>query len=131
MKRKGFTVPDISILKWHSFFFVLFSVFLWMSMLTMILHPSSANVPFAAFKPLLVERMSINVLWGVGLLVHFGVRALQEMLAQRTLRLDSPHMLDVDYAELLRRSGDDNVLLMDENGRPLKRRRPARFEQGG
>ncbi len=125
MKRKRFTVPDISILKWHAFFFVLFTVFLWMSMLSIFSYAGNADVPFVAFKPLLIERMGLNILWGVVLLAHFGVRTVQDILIQRTLRLDSPNLLNVDYAELLRIGEDDGVILIDENGRPFKRRRSS------
>ena len=125
MKHKRFTVPDISFLKWHAFFFVLFTVFLWMSVLSTFSYPGNANVPFEAFKPFLIERMSINILWGVVLLAHFGVRAVQDMLLQRTLRLDSPNLLDEDYAKRLRITGDDDVVLIDEDGRPFKRRRSS------
>jgi hypothetical protein len=53
------------------------------------------------------------------------------LLIQRTLRLDSPNLIDEAYGERMQRTGDDDVALIDEEGRPFKRRRPARFEQGG
>jgi hypothetical protein len=125
MKRKRFTVPDISILKWHAFFFVLFTVFLWMSMLSTFSYAGNAEVPFVAFKPFLIERMGMNILWGVMLLAHFCVRAVQDMLMQRTLRLDSPNLIDEAYGRRLRSKGDDGVILFDEDGRPFKRRRSS------
>jgi hypothetical protein len=123
MKRKRLAVPDISILKWHAFFFVLFTVFLWMSVLSTFSYPANAEAPFEVFKPFLVERMGMNILWGMVLLAHFGVRAVQDMLLQRTLRLDSPNLLDEGYGKRLTSTGDDDVVLIDEEGRPFKRRR--------
>lgn len=125
MKRKRFAIPDISILKWHAFFFVLFTVFLWMSVLATIEYPGNAEVPFEVFKPFLVERMGMNILWGVVLLTHFGARAVQDMLMQRTLRLDSPNLIDEAYGERMQRIGDDDVVLIDEEGRPFKRQRSS------
>lgn len=123
MIRKQFATSDSSLLKWHAFFFTLFTVFLWTGVLTSFLHPGST--PVEALKPFLVERMSVNIVWGLALLAHFGVSMVQEMLAQRALRLESPNLLDINYGELLRINGDDGVVLIDEEGKPFKRRRSS------
>jgi hypothetical protein len=125
MKRKRFTMPEISLLKWHAFFFVLFTVLLWMSVLSTFSYPGNDELSFDIFKPFLMERMAVNIMWGMMLLAHFGVRAVQDMLQQRLMRLELPNLMEDSYTRLLKIQDDDGVILIDEDGRPFKRRRSS------
>jgi hypothetical protein len=83
MKRKGPYVPGSFVMKWHAIAFAVFTVALWMSVLATFEYPANVDLDFAVFKPFLVERMQINIVWGMLLLAHFTLHQFQLMLHLR------------------------------------------------
>ncbi len=103
MKQKQLPFKNAAFFKWHLLLFVTFTVGLWLSVLATFEYPGNATVPFEAFKPFLVERMTFNIVWGLLLLIHFGVYQLQSIRQMRAYRthLDSIKTMDIQIGQRL------------------------------
>lgn len=112
MKRKGPYIPGSFLLKWHAIAFALFTVALWMSVLATFEYPANLGLDFAVFKPFLVERMQLNIVWGMLLLAHFTLHQFQLVMHLRE-QVDQLSAL-VPVQDLLARRRLRDVLPADQ-----------------
>lgn len=83
MKRKRTDPPNDFLLKWNAFLFAVFTVGLWLSVLNTINYPGNWSVSFEVFEPFIIERMSVNIIWGVILIAHFAFHHLRQYIRLR------------------------------------------------
>jgi hypothetical protein len=82
MKRKTLQLRDTALFKWHMLAFIIFAIMVSYSIIATITYPGNATVPFAAFRPFIIERVSLIIIWGILLLLHYSfhhIRAIQQM----------------------------------------------------
>lgn len=75
MKRKQ--AVSWSPLKIHALLFTIFVVIMGNTMLATFTYEGNASVPFENFNFFVIERITLMLLWGVVLLMHFGVHYIR------------------------------------------------------
>lgn len=126
MKRKGLYPPGISLFRWHLMIFVFFALLVAYSLVAEITYPGNATVPFGVFRPVIIERLSLVMIMGASLVVHFIVQQSRTFLQSRTY-LD--HLNSINYLtgyddEHLRLNTHENETeVMEEDFRAEKRKR--------
>lgn len=103
MKQKRLPFANALLLKLHILAFAAFTVMLWMSVIATFNYPGNAEGSFEVFKLFLVERMSVNIFWGLILLMHLGLHQFQNMLQMRAYRthINSINHIQENYGQRL------------------------------
>jgi hypothetical protein len=117
MKRKGRSLQNMAALKWHLLAFILFTLLVAYSLLSEITYAGNATVPFAVFRPVIIERLSLLLLWGTLLLVHYGYHQLRSVQEQRAYRshLNSINTLNHDTRRLETPEADEVAWYEDDD----------------
>jgi hypothetical protein len=136
MKRKTLQLRDTALFKWHMLAFIVFAILAAYSIIATITYPGNATVPFGVFRPFIIERVSLIIIWGILLLLHYGFhhirafqqirdyRAHQELLSRITRHDDSRLRLDssTENFEVI----EDDAQWMDEDENHVQSRHHRR-----
>lgn len=125
MKQKRFQPPRSSLLRWHLIGFTLLVLLATYSVVAEITYPGNADIPFAILRPLIMERLSLILLVGATVVVHFIVQqsyAYLRFRAYQDVQRSMMRLPDADDRPWLEiQDGDAEV--PDDSFRTEKRKR--------
>jgi hypothetical protein len=126
MKRKGFYPPGNSLFKWHLIGFIFFVLLVAYSLVAGITYPGNATVPFGVFRPVIIERLSLVLIVGATLVVHFMIqqsRVFLQARAYREYQSSLNYMADDADDHLRLETQANNTESLDDDFRGEKRKR--------
>lgn len=74
MKRKSIAVPGRALFAGHVIAFISLTLLIVYSLIATLTYPGNAEVPFAVFRPFIIERLGWILLLGGLLLGHYAAR---------------------------------------------------------
>ncbi len=83
MKQKGLFGQSEPFFRWHLMAFVGLALLVAYSIFAEITYVGNATVPFSVFRPIIIERLSLVLLLGMTLVIHFALRQSYALLQAR------------------------------------------------
>lgn len=100
MKRKRNTTTPFNMLKWHTLIFAAAMFLVWYSMVATLTYTGNELVPLDVFKPLILQRVDFTLVWGIALLIHFGVRQVRDYQIEQRMSSTSANVYEDDEQQM-------------------------------
>lgn len=125
MKQKGLFTQSEPFFRWHLIAFIGLVLLIAYSLVAEITYPGNATVPFSVFRPIIIERLSLMLILGITVVIHF---ALRQSYALLQARIDQEVFKRVtgyeDEYQRLEINEDDSEAMQQFPGEKRKRHMP-------